>query len=42
MLRAAAGEELITHVRRVPARRARACREGKKDEDIIAHYRWLI
>jgi glutamine synthetase len=41
VLRAAAGEELIGTF--AASRRAElALSEGKKDEDVIAHYRWLI
>ena len=41
MLRTAAGAELITTF--AASRRAElALCDGKKDEDIIAHYRWLI
>jgi glutamine synthetase len=41
VLRAAAGPELITTF--AASRRAElALCEGKKDEDVIAHYRWLV
>jgi hypothetical protein len=41
VLRAAAGDELISTF--AASRRAElALSDGKKDEDVIAHYRWLI
>jgi glutamine synthetase len=41
VLRAAAGDELITTF--AASRRAElALSDGKKDEEVIAHYRWLI